>query len=547
MEYLTGAEIFAKSLVDLGVDTIFAYPGGPSLNLEFAVRHTDIRVIAPRMEQAGAFAADGYGRSTGRPGVCLSTSGPGATNTVTAIADCYKDRVPALFVSGQVSQKNFGKDVFQEIDFIDMVKPITKAHFQISNVNEVEKIVKQAYLLAQTDSHGPVYVEFPLDIQTEKTSYPKYDICDLEEKSDTTINNQDIEQILQAIRQASRPLIIAGGGVKSSKSASELKEFAHLQKIPVITTMQAPGLMDPDDSLYLHNTGLSGTSRANNAIKECDLLLCFGVRFSDHTLLDSQNFAPNAKIVNINIKEDDIDRVIKPDVAIVADVKDVLKELNNYSVIKDFSPWLDLISTWNNKNLSFPKGGLNEPAYPHYIVETIKKVTKQEAIVVPGTGQITSVTAMLYRPKGDRLLLSPGGFASMGGALPIGMGAKLVCPDKQVIVLDGDGSFQMNIQELATIFIEQIDIKIVINHNNCLGQVKRAENIYYGGNHLMSDFNKGIQEYYPDFAKIAETYGIPSIKVTQAKDLEPALQKMLRHKGAFVVECYTLVYEILEF
>ena len=543
MKHLTGAEIFAQTLVDLGIDIIFAYPGGPSLNLEFAVRHTDIRVVAPRMEQAGGFAADGYGRSTGRPGVCLSTSGPGATNTLTAIADCYKDRVPALFVAGQVSQKDFGKDVFQGIDFIDMVKPITKAHFQINNVNEVEKILKQAYKLAQTDSQGPVYVEIPLDVQTEKTSYPQYDISDLEEKSPTTINNQDIEQILQAIRQASRPLIIAGGGVKSSKSSSELKAFAHLQKIPVITTMQGPGLMDPDDSLYLYNTGLDGSPKANNAIKECDLLLCFGVRFSNYTVLDPQNFAPNAKIVNINIKEDDIDRVIKPDIAIVADVKDVLKALNNYSVIKDFSPWLSLINTWDNKKLSCPTTGLNEPVYPHDIVEAVKKVTNQEAIVVPGTGQITSIIAVLYRPKGDRLLLAPGGFASMGGALPIGMGAKLACPDKQVIVLDGDGSIQMNIQELATIFIEKIDVKIVINHNNCLGQVKRVENIDYAGDHLMSDLNKGIQEYYPDFAKIAETYGIPSIKVTQLKDLEPALQKMLRHKGAFLVECHTQVYE----
>ena len=544
MEYLTGAEIFAQSLVDLGVDIIFAYPGGPSLNLEFAVRHTNIRVVAPRMEQGGAFAADGYGRSTGRTGVCLTTSGPGATNTMTAIADCDKDRVPALFVSGQVSQKNFGKDVFQEIDFIDMVAPITKAHFQINNVNEVERIVKQAYKLAQTDSHGPVYVEFPLDVQSEKTSYPKYDICALEEKSKTTINNQDIEQILQAIRQASRPLILAGGGVKISESSSELKAFAHLQKIPVIATMQAAGLMDSDDSLYLYNTGLDGAPKANNAIKDCDLLLCFGVRFSNYTILDSQNFAPNAKIVNINIKEDEINRVIKSDIAIVADAKDVLKALNNYPVIKDFSPWLNLIDTWDNQNLSYPKSGLNEPIYPHDIVEAIKKVTKQEAIVVPGTGQITSITAMLYRPKGDRLLLFPGGFASMGGALPIGMGAKLACPDKQVIVLDGDGSIQMNIQELATVFIEKIDIKIVINHNNCLGQVKRVENIDYAGDHLMSDLNKGIQEYYPDFAKIAESYGIPSTTVTQVKDLEPALQKMLRHKGAFIVECHTLVYEI---
>ena len=543
MKYLTGAEIFAQSLVDLGVDTIFAYPGGPALNLEFALRHTNIRVVASRMEQAGAFAADGYGRSTGRPGVCLSTSGPGATNTMTAIADCYKDRVPTLFVSGQVSQKNFGKDIFQEIDVIGMVKPITKAHFQINNINDVEKIVKQAYILAQTDSHGPVYIDFPLDVQLEKTSYPKYDICDLEEKSKTTINNQDIEQILQAIRQAKRPLILAGGGVKSSKSSSELKEFAHLQNIPVITTMQAAGLMDPDDSLYLRNAGWSGTSQANNAVKDCDLLLCFGVRFSNYTIFYSQNFAPNAKIVNINIKEDEINRVIKPDIAIVADVKDVLKALNNHSAIKDFSPWLNLINTWNNdKDLSYPMTGLNEPMYPHYIVDTISKVTKQEAIVAVGAGQITSVTSVFYRPKSDRLLLFQGGFGSMGGALPLAMGAKLACPDKQVIVLDGDGSFQMNIQELATIFIEKIDIKIVISHNNCLGMVEWAENIGYGGEHLMSDFNKGMQEHYPDFAKIAEIYGIPSITVTQAKDLEPALPEMLRHKGAFLVECYTLVY-----
>lgn len=540
---IKGAEITIKTLERLGVDTVFAYPGGAAIEFHQALKDSSIRVILPRNEQGGAFAADGYARVTGKTGVCMATSGPGATNLLTGIADAYMDSIPMVIITGQVATSFIGKNAFQETDIIGMTRPIVKHSYLVLAPEDIVPTIVNAFYLANSGRPGPVLIDIPKNIQQAKLPFvfnpeptvQAYSIPGAPAK-------EQIDAIRDAIAKSERPCLYAGGGIIAADAAKELTEFAEKYDIPVVTTLMGVGSIPEDHPLSLKWLGMHGTYYANYAANECDLLLAFGARFDDRVTGSVEYFAQDAKIVHVDIDQSEINKNVRADIGVVANIRDVLIELNKDPVRKERPVWKTAIRMWKKQHpLSYRKeAGVLKP---QSVIETICRLTNGEAVIVPGVGQHQMWAAQFYTFKYPRQLLTSGGLGSMGFGLPAAMGAKLAVPEKTVINIDGDGSFQMNIQELGTVFAEDIPVKMVILNNQHLGMVAQWEDRFYGSRRGNTDLTMEGQRPYPNFVTIAKGYEIPGREVWNEEELEDAVREMLEAKGPFLLDCHTFYHD----
>ncbi|GHT20918.1 acetolactate synthase [Planctomycetales bacterium] len=569
---VSGADILIQSLINEGVDTIFAYPGGKAIPLHQAMtRYRDkIRVVLPRHEQGGGFAAQGYARASGKIGVCTATSGPGATNLITPIADAKLDSIPLLAITGQASLADIGSDSFQEAPFTEMCRSITKHHYLVTDVNDLARIVKEAVYIASTGRPGPVLIDIPVNIQTAVT-VPDFDAeMDLPGYAGTgeAGNNKSkkgsplsaagvllIEEVIEAIQKSKRPLLYAGGGIVSSGAEKELLQFAEAANIPVAMTLLGLAAFPSEHPAALGMIGMHGTAYANHTADECDLLLALGVRFDDRVTGNVAQFAQNAKIVHVDIDPSEINKVKQADIAVIADVKAVLQallsKLKAGSVGKsdDLSAWHAKIAGWK-KQMPMRFDEKSPHILPQYAVEELWNQTKdKDTIIATGVGQHQMWAAQFYRFRKPRTWLSSGGMGTMGFGLPAAIGAKVACPDKLVIAIEGDGSLQMNIQELATCFCEKIPVKLMILNNQHLGMVMQWEDRFHKSNRANTflgpidapeNFGKGDgfspKNRYPDYVAIAKGYSWDAAVVTDKKDLPGAVKKMLDCPGPYLLD-----------
>ena len=537
---MKGSDITIKCLENEGVETIFAYPGGFSLELHQSLQDSSIRVILPRHEQGGAFAANGYARATGKVGVCMATSGPGATNLLTGIADAYMDSIPMVCVTGQVPASMIGKTVFQETDIIGMTRPIVKHSYLVLKAEDLPRIIKEAFHLAVSGRPGPVVVDIPKNVQQDLCAVdfePKLEFSAYQTEFEFTTD--EIDQLKKMISASKRPCIYAGGGIIAAGAHEELKKFAESYNIPVVTTLMGVGGFPENHPLSLKWLGMHGTVYANNAANESDLLLAFGARFDDRVTGNPDNFAVGAKIVHVDIDRSELNKNKVADLGIVANIKDVLAELNKEPIRQDYKAWHAQITEWKREFPLIYKEKLDS-VQPQYVMEKLCEMTNGEAIIVPGVGQHQMWAAQYYKYNYPRQLLTSGGLGAMGFGLPAAMGAKVACPDKMVVNIDGDGSFQMNIQELGTLHAEEINVKMIILNNQHLGMVAQWEDRFYGskrGNTVL--VNERVERPYPDFVTIAKGYAIPGREVYKREELEDAIKEMLETEGPFLLDVHT--------
>jgi acetolactate synthase-1/2/3 large subunit len=548
---MKGADAVVECLIREGVDVIFAYPGGASQELHQSLARTDkIRVILPRHEQGGSFAAEGYARATGRVGVCMATSGPGATNLVSAIADAFMDSIPLVAITGQVKSEYIGKMAFQETDFYGMTLPIVKHSYLVLDVHELPRVFKEAFYLARSGRPGPVVIDIPKDVQQAKFQ-PVFPAAVEFRSSYATATqhatDEQLKPVLALIAEAKRPVLYAGGGIISAEAHKELKAFAEKTNVPVATTLMGLGAFPEKHPLSMQWFGMHGTAYGNWAVDQCDLLLCFGARFDDRITGDTGKFAKEAKIVHIDIDASEHNKNKRVQLPITSDIKHALARLNALAAAHKFTPpdtreWHAQIATWRTEHpFRFEK---SRHIQPQEAVQVLYELTKGDAIITTGVGQHQMWAAQFYRFNEPRHYISSLGLGAMGFGYPAALGAKVACPDKEVIDIDGDGSFMMNIQELATAKIEKIAAKAMILNNQHLGMVVQWEDRFYGsvrGNTILGDeTNVGGPDnpdaLYPDFVKIAEGFGVKGRRVIKKAELRDAIQEMLDHDGPYVLD-----------
>jgi acetolactate synthase-1/2/3 large subunit len=548
---MKGSDAVVECLIREGVEVIFAYPGGASQELHQSLARTDkIRVILPRHEQGGSFAAEGYARVTGKVGVCMATSGPGATNLVSAIADAYMDSIPLVAITGQVKKEFIGKMAFQETDFFGMTLPVVKHSYLVMDVHEIPRIMKEAFQLARSGRPGPIVIDIPKDIQQAKFQpvYPaatefRNPYIGQEHRAD----DESLRKVLALVAQAKRPVIYAGGGIVSADAHRELRAFAEGTGIAVATTLMGVGAFPETHPLSMQWFGMHGAAYGNWAVDESDLLVVLGARFDDRITGATAKFATQATIVHVDVDASEHNKNKRVALAIVSDVKYALGRLNELIAASRFtppdtSPWKAQIAKWKREHpFSY------EPSrhiQPQEAVETLYQLTKGDAIITTGVGQHQMWAAQFYRFDEPRRYISSLGLGAMGFGYPAALGAKVARPDKQVIDIDGDGSFAMNIQELATAHIEKIAAKAMILNNQHLGMVVQWEDRFYGsvrGNTILGDeSNVGSPDnpdaLYPDFVKIAAGFGVRGRRVIRKGDLREAIQEMLDCDGPFVLD-----------
>lgn len=528
----SGAQIVVEALMKQGVEVIFGFPGGSVIPLYDVLYETNqIKHILTRHEQAAAHAADGYARATGKVGVCVATSGPGATNLVTGIATAFMDSIPVVALTGQVPTGMIGNDAFQEANITGITYSIAKHNYLVKDIRDLARILKEAFYLAGTGRKGPVLVDLPKDVLTSKTeaSYPKQ-VKIRSYSPNYKGNPKQIERAAKVINEAQRPVIYAGGGVVSSGASKELIQFAHHTNIPVTTTLMGLGAFPQDDPLSLDMLGMHGTRYANYAVQESDLIIAVGARFDDRITGKISEFAPHAKIIHLDIDPTAISKNVRVDIPIVADAKDVLSQLT-LSVKKGTRrrEWHRKIQDWKEKHpLKYDmKGGLK----PQFIVEKIYEATKGDAIIATEVGQNQMWAAQYYRFTKPRTFISSGGLGTMGYGFPASIGAQIGCPDRVVFDIAGDGSFQMNIQELATVVNYNVPVKVAILNNGYLGMVRQWQQLFYNSRYSQVDL-----EGTPDFVKLAEAYGAKGIRVDKADEAEPALDKALSIDGPVIMD-----------
>ncbi|RKY77852.1 biosynthetic-type acetolactate synthase large subunit [candidate division KSB1 bacterium] len=534
-----GAEIIIDILRCEGVKDLFGIPGGAVIDIFDMLYDADINFYLMRHEQAAAHAADGYARATGKVGVCIATSGPGATNLVTGIATAYMDSIPLVALTGQVATKLIGNDAFQEADTTGITRPITKHNYLVRTTDELPRILKEAFYLARTGRPGPVLVDLPKDVQQGETNEKYPDKIELRSYKPTLWGHPgQIKKLANAIKHSKRPVIYAGGGVISSGASEELRELAIKAKIPVTTTLMGLGVFPETHPLSLKMLGMHGTQYANYAIMEADLLIAIGARFDDRVTGKVEEFAPKAKIAHIDIDPSSIRKNVNVDIPVVGDVKNVLSELNKILQPGDTSEWLKQIEQWKRDYpLTYREDGNLKP---QYVIEQIYEVTKGKAIITTEVGQNQMWAAQFYKFTKPRTFLSSGGLGTMGYGFPAALGAQVACPDHIVFDVAGDGSFQMNIQELATAVNNNLPVKIAILNNGYLGMVRQWQEMFYNKRYsgvcLVGDYecvekhtdSSGKQPLMLlNFVKIAEAYGAVGIRVTKKKQVREALEEAL--------------------
>lgn len=553
---MRGADIVIKCLENEGVEVVFGYPGGASMELHQSLtRSKKIRTILPRHEQGEAFAAEGYARASGKPGVCLATSGPGATNLVTGIADAFLDSVPVIAITGQVPRPMIGKGAFQETDVFGLAVPIVKHSYLVMNVEDIPRIIKEAFYIATTGRPGPVWIDIPKDVQQSSCRPVFLDSVSIRGYNpDKRISPIAVNEIAGLIEKSERPVIYCGGGIISSNSSAELLEFAEKTNIPVTTTLMGIGAIPSEHPLSLRWLGMHGTVYANYAVDQADLLLALGVRFDDRVTGKVSEFAKHGTIVHIDVDPSEINKNKVAHLPVVSDIKYALQQLNKVVKGKEFKQWHAQIAEWKRKYpfryrvtdevlksqyvREFLKGDVNEIIMPQYVIELICEMTDGEAIITTGVGQHQMWAGQYYKVKHPRTFITSAGLGAMGFGYPAALGAKVACPDKQVIDIDGDGSFVMNIQELATAHIERIAAKAVVLNNQHLGMVVQWEDRFYQSNrgHTYLGDPQNPHQVYPDFVAIAQGFNVPAERVVRKSQLRPALERMLASAEPYVLD-----------
>ena len=549
---MKGADVMVAALEREGVDVVFAYPGGASMELHQALtKSKKIRTILPRMEQGGGFMAHGYARATGKASVCMATSGPGATNMVTCIADAYMDSIPLISITGQVYQQFIGKTAFQETDFFGMTLPIVKHSYLVLDKEELPRIIREAFHIATTGRPGPVVIDIPKDVQQAMFTPTFPETIDLPGyKTLATAphaNDEQLNKVLELIGKSKRPVLYTGGGIISANAHQELREFAEMTGTPVASTLMGLGAFDAEHPLSLYWFGMHGTVAGNWAVCDSDLLICAGARFDDRITGLVSKFAPNAEIVHIDIDASEHNKNKHVHLAIHSDVKYALGRLIELSkegsfTKPDISEWIKTIKEWQEKYpFTYEKG---EHLTQQEVIETLYEETKGDAIITTGVGQHQMWAAQFFKFSKPRTYISSLGLGTMGFGLPAAIGAKVAFPDKLVVNIDGDGCFLMNVQELATSVIEKINAKTIIMNNQHLGMVVQWEDLLYesvrGQTILCDKDNIGgpdnLSALYPDFVKIAEGFGVAGKRVVKREDLSEAIREMIRHDGPYLLE-----------
>ncbi len=547
---LTGAKIIMEILKEEGVDTVFGLTGGAAIELYDELAKTDIRHVMVRHEQGAVHAADGYARAKKDVGVCLVTSGPGATNTVSGIASAYMDSIPLVVFTAQVSTNLIGNDAFQEVDIVGITRPCTKHNYLVRNIEDLASIVKEAFYIARSGRPGPVLVDVPKDISQTTTNYKPLARPSL--KSYNPTYKPHIRQLRWAmglIKEAKKPVIFAGGGVILSGASKELTKFAKRLKAPVTGTLMGLGAFPGTDKLWLGMLGMHGTYRANMSVQSCDLLIGVGVRFDDRVTGKVGTFAPYAKIIHIDIDPTSIRKNIPVTVPIVGDCKISLVELNKLMTKESFTVdakssklWLDQVKEWKNTmNLSYDQ---RKTIKPQYVVEKLYELTNGKAIITTEVGQNQMWAAQYYHFDKPNCFITSGGLGCMGFGFPAAIGAQVACPDRLVVDIAGDGSIQMNIQELATAMQYKLPVKIVILNNGYLGMVRQWQELFYDKRYASTEI-----EHAPDFVKLAEAYGGVGMRARRPEEVEPVLKEGLNTPGLaimdFLVEREESVYPMV--
>lgn len=567
---MRGSDILVQALEREGVEHIFAYPGGASMEFHQALTRSKIRTILPRHEQGGAFAAEGYARANGKAGVCMATSGPGATNLITGLADAYMDSIPVVAITGQVPQAMIGKGAFQETDFFGLTLPIVKHSYLVTDINEIPRVIKEAFYVATSGRPGPVIVDVPKNIQQQETQpmWPR-EVSIRGYNPDRRADDLVLNEIIGLIEKSERPILYVGGGIISSNASEELRKFARATQIPVTSTIMGCGAFPESEPLALKFLGMHGTAYANWAVNGdpkagtpgADLLLAFGVRFDDRVTGKVEKFCEHGTIVHIDIDASEINKNKPAHLPVVADVKDALRRLNEMiqarPIQKKFSAWHKQIGEWKAKAplrykitdevlkshhvKDFMGGDASQVILPQYAIQLLCELTDGEAIITTGVGQHQMWAAQYYNFKHPRQLLTSAGLGAMGYGYPAALGAKVARPDKQVVDIDGDGSFLMNVQELATAHIEKIAAKALILNNQHLGMVVQWEDRFYAGNrgHTYLGDPDNMKQIYPDYITMAKAFNVPAERVIYKRDLRDAMKRMLDSDQPYVLDVVT--------
>jgi acetolactate synthase-1/2/3 large subunit len=526
----TGAQIVCESMINEGVDVMFGFPGGVLLPFyDTLPQYPQIRHILVRHEQGAAHAADGYARATGKVGVCMATSGPGATNLVTGIANAYLDSVPIVALTGQVSRPFIGKDAFQEIDISGITLPITKHSYVVMDTASLPQIMKEAFHIASTGRPGPVLVDLPKDVLQEQAEFAYPEKVNLPGyKIPTRGHPTQLKNAVKLINEAQRPLIIAGRGVIISRASEELKQFAETTQMPVITTLLGIGCFPESHVLSYGMAGMHGFGYANRALTDTDLVVAIGMRFDDRITGEIKGFAPHARIVHIDLDPAEIGKNVAVNVPIVGDVKAVLQAMQKLVEPKEHIEWINQLEQWRKDH---PITDIRDGSalLPQYIIEQINEATGGDAIIVTGVGQHQMWTAQHFTFNKPNHFISSGGLGTMGFGLPASMGAKVGSPDETVWCIDGDGSLQMTIQELATLAQDDIGVKIAVMNNGYLGMVRQWQELFYEKRYVATPLS------CPDFVKIAEAYCIPALLVKTREEVMPAIKEAMATDGPFLI------------
>ncbi|GLV59587.1 acetolactate synthase [Dictyobacter sp. S3.2.2.5] len=536
---LTGSEIICETLIREGVDLMYGYPGGAIMPFYDAITsYPALHHVLVRHEQAAGHAADGYARATGKVGVCVATSGPGATNLVTGLATAFMDSVPMIAITGQVASNFIGRDAFQETDILGVTQPITKHNFLVRNVGELASVMHDAFRIARSGRPGPVLVDVPKDVQFARTSYRPSDHMTSDEYLSKSVAQCEppseylLSQAAELIARSSRPVIMAGHGVILSNAYAELKAFAEKASIPVITTLLGLSAFSDTHPLHIGMPGMHGPAHTNHAIGASDLIIGVGLRFDDRVTGDVTKFAPNAQLIHIDIDASEMQKVKVATVPMVADARVALAALTEAIETGDHRDWLGEIRSWETANDERGRQIVRDEELPDpvSILSTIHKVTDGEAIVVSDVGQHQMWTARFYQWTRQNSHITSGGLGTMGFALPAAMGVKMGMPDAPVWAVAGDGGIQMNIQELATLQQEGISVKVAIMNNGYLGMVRQWQQFFHSRNYSETPMSG------PDHVKLADAYGLKGIRVKRREDVEPAIREAMETPGSVVVE-----------
>lgn len=536
---MTGAQIMIESLKREGTEVLFGLPGGAILPTFDVLYDSGLKFILVRHEQGASHMADGFARATGKPGVCMVTSGPGATNLVTGLATAMMDSVPMVCVTGQVATTAIGSDAFQEADTVGITRPVTKHNYLVKDVKDIPRVVREAFYIANTGRKGPVLIDFPVDVSRAKSEFIWPKTVNIRGYKPTVEGHlKQIEKAAEVILQSRKPVLYVGGGCIASGAAVELTEFARKTGIPVTTTVHGLGAFPEDDPLTLRMLGMHGTHYANYSVQNSDCLIAVGARFDDRVTGKVSLFAPKAKIIHIDIDPSSISKTIPVHIPIVGDVRHILKELTRLVKKLDLSEWHQQIAEWKKKHpLKYDQSG--KEIRQQYVIDKLGELTDHNAIITTGVGQHQMWTAQWYRFQRPRTMITSGGLGTMGYGFPAAIGAKVGCPKETVFCIDGDGSFQMTLCELATAVYYKIPVKVAIMNNAHHGMVRQWQELFYNKRYSGSELGPSN----PDFVKLAEGFGALGIRVQTKEEVVPALEKALKHDGPVLLDVWVAKHD----